>query len=144
MTIIQDPLRRDSSAPDTDTGPDDLGTVIIGAGQTGLATAYFLGKAGLPCVVLEERHRVGDQWRDRYDSLKLNSPARYDSLPGMRFPAPPGSYPTGRDMADFLESYAAEMGIPVRTGMPVSRVERQDDGSWAVMTGGERLVASNV
>jgi putative flavoprotein involved in K+ transport len=144
MTVTQYPLQPTGSVPNTDTGPDGLGTIIIGAGQTGLATAYFLGKAGLPCVVLEECDRVGDQWRARYDSLMLNSPARYDSLPGMRFPAPPGSYPSGRDMADYLESYVAEMGIQVRAGMPVSRVERQDDGSWAVTAGGQTLVASNV
>lgn len=134
----------DPTGVSTDTGPENLGTIIIGAGQTGLSTAYFLGKAGLPCVVIDEHERVGDQWRARYDSLRLNSPARYDALPGMRFPAPPGSYPSGRDMADYLESYVAEMGIRVMSGMPVSRVQRQADGSWAVTVGGESLLANNV
>ncbi len=140
MTTTQHPLESTGTA----TGPDDLGTMIIGAGQAGLSTAYFLGKAGLPCVVIDEHARVGDQWRARYDSLKLNTPARYDSLPGMRFPAPPGSYPSGREMADYLESYVAEMGIQVLSGMPVSRVERQADGSWAVTAGGTHHVAGNV
>ena len=140
MTTTQHPLESTGTA----TGPDDLGTMIIGAGQAGLSTAYFLGKAGLPCVVIDEHARVGDQWRARYDSLKLNTPARYDSLPGMRFPAPPGSYPSGREMADYLESYVAEMGIQVLSGMPVSRVERQADGSWAVTAGGTLHVAGNV
>src|ERR1700750_3330414 len=75
--------------------PERLGTVIIGAGQTGLATAYFLGKAGVPCVVLDEHARVGDQWRQRYDSLLLNSPAQYDGLPGQPVAAAPGRQPTG-------------------------------------------------
>jgi putative flavoprotein involved in K+ transport len=140
MTTTQHPLESTGTA----TGPDDLGTIIIGAGQAGLSTAYFLGKAGLPCVVIDEHARVGDQWRARYDSLKLNTPARYDSLPGMRFPAPPGSYPSGREMAEYLESYVAEMGIQVLSGMPVSRVERQADGSWAVTAGGTHHVAGNV
>src|SRR3954452_13840141 len=87
--------------------PERLGTVIIGAGQTGLATAYFLGKAGVPCVGLDEHPRVGDQWRIRYDSLLLNTPAQYDGLPGMPFDAPHGSYPSGAEMGDHLERYVA-------------------------------------
>lgn len=141
MTTTQ-PL--DPTGVGTDTGPEELGTIVIGAGQTGLSTAYFLGRAGLPCVVIDENERVGDQWRSRYDSLRLNTAARYDSLPGMRFPAAPGSFPSGRDMADYLESYVADMDITVRGGMPVSRVERQADGSWAVTAGGRRHLAGNV
>jgi putative flavoprotein involved in K+ transport len=121
-----------------------FGTVIIGAGQTGLATAYFLGRAGVPCVVLDEHARVGDQWRRRYDSLLLNSPAQYDGLPGRPFPAPKWSYPTGADMADHLERYADDMGIDVRSGVRVSAVEQQADGTWLIATSGGELAAENV
>jgi putative flavoprotein involved in K+ transport len=124
--------------------PERLGTVIIGAGQTGLATAYFLGRAGVPCVVLDEHARVGDQWRQRYDSLLLNSPAQYDGLPGMPFPAPKWSYPTGAEMGDHLERYARAMEIVVRPGVHVSAVEQQADGSWLITTSGGELVAENV
>src|SRR3954451_19905249 len=110
--------------------PERLGTVIIGAGQTGLATAYFLGRAGVPFVVLDEHARIGDQWRQRYDSLLLNTPARYDGLPGLPFPAPGGSYPSGAAMADDLERYAAEMAIDVRGGVVVRSVDQQADGTW--------------
>src|SRR5690242_13823116 len=96
----------DSASTWFDEPNEHIGTVIIGAGQTGLSTAYFLGRAGVPCVVLDEQARVGDQWRQRYDSLLLNTPAQYDGLPGLPFPAPRGSYPTGREMGDFLETYA--------------------------------------
>src|SRR3954462_15543659 len=102
--------------------PERLGTVIVGAGQTGLATAYYLGRAGVPCVVLDEHERVGDQWRQRYDSLLLNSPAQYDGLPGLPFPAPKGSYPSGADMGDHLERYVSEMDLVVRSGVSVSAV----------------------
>src|SRR3954452_5730556 len=85
--------------------PERLDTVIIGAGQTGLATAYYLGRAGVPCVVLDEHERGGDQWRTRYDSLLLNTPAQYDGLPGLPIAAPRGSFPSGDDMADHLERY---------------------------------------
>src|SRR4051794_29106293 len=102
--------------------PERLGTVIVGAGQTGLATAYFLGRAGVPCVVLDEHSRVGDQWRQRYESLRLNTPAQYDGLPGLPFAAPHGSYPTGAEMGDHLERYVEEMGIAVRPGIAVHSV----------------------
>src|SRR4051794_41549449 len=98
--------------------PERLGTVIIGAGQTGLATAYFLGRAGVPCVVLDEHARVGDQWRQRYDSLLLNTPARYDGLPGMPFPAPGGSYPSGAAMGDPLSATPPGLGSTCRAGAP--------------------------
>ena len=56
MTITD---RSDSTAPRTVEEPERVATVIVGAGQTGLATAYFLGRAGVPCVVLDEHARVG-------------------------------------------------------------------------------------
>src|SRR4051794_21839872 len=127
-----------------DDGPERLTTVVIGAGQTGLATAYFLGKAGVPCVVLDQHQRVGDQWRQRYDSLLLNTPAQYDGLPGLPFPAPRGSYPTGAEMGDHLERYAERMGIPVRSGVGVRGVVRQDDGTWRLTTSDGELLAENV
>jgi putative flavoprotein involved in K+ transport len=121
-----------------------LGTVVIGAGQTGLATAYFLGRAGVPCVVLDEHARVGDQWRQRYDSLLLNSPAQYDGLPGQPFPAPRWSYPTGAEMGDHLERYAETKAIDVRSSVHVSSVERQADGAWRITTSVGDLITENV
>ena len=134
----------DSTARRADREPERLGTVVVGAGQTGLATAYFLGRAGVPCVVLNEHQRVGDQWRQRYDSLLLNSPAQYDGLPGLPFPAPRGSYPTGAEMGDQLERYAQEMAIPVRSGVAVRAVEQQPDGTWRLTTSDGDVVAENV
>src|SRR4051794_21512948 len=141
MTITD---RSGSAAPRAGGQPERLGTVIIGAGQTGLATAYFLGRAGVPCVVLDEHQRVGDQWRQRYDSLLLNSPAQYDGLPGFPFPAPRGSYPTGAEMGDHLERYAATMAIQVRSGVSVRAVERRPDGSYLLTTSDGDLAADNV
>ena len=123
---------------------EGLGTVIVGAGQTGLATAYYLRRAGVPCVVLDDHQRIGDQWRRRYDSLLLNSPAQYDGLPGLPFPAPRGSYPTGAEMGDHLERYAAEMGLTVRCGVSVRSVEQQPDGRWLVTTSDGDLLADDV
>ena len=70
-------------------------------------------------MILDAHQRVGDAWRNRWDSLRLFTPARYDGLPGMRFPAPRSYFPTKDEMADYLESYAAEFDLPVRTGVRV-------------------------
>jgi putative flavoprotein involved in K+ transport len=124
-------------------GRERIPTVVVGAGQTGLATAYYLGRAGVPCVVLDGNARVGDQWRHRYDSLLLNTPAQYDGLPGMRFPAPHGSFPSGSAMGDFLESYVDRMGISVHCGVAVHEVRRQD-GGWRLTTSAGPIVADAV
>jgi putative flavoprotein involved in K+ transport len=102
-------------------------TVIIGGGQAGLATAYHLKKRGRACVVLDAEERVGDAWRKRWDSLRLFTPAKYDGLPGFRFPAPRWSFPTKDEMGDYLEAYAARFDLSVRTGVSVDRVFRDGD-----------------
>jgi putative flavoprotein involved in K+ transport len=118
-------------------------TVVVGGGQAGLSVGYQLARRGLPFVIVDAGDRVGDSWRGRWDSLRLFTPARYDGLAGMRFPAPRHSYPTKDAMADYLESYATRFELPVRLGMQVDRVAR--NGSGFVVTAGERrLVADNV
>src|SRR4029077_18261741 len=97
-------------------------TVIIGGGQAGLATGYHLAKERRDFVILDASERVGDAWRGRWDSLRLYSPAGYDGLPGMRFPAAKTSYPTAHEMADFLAAYAARFDLPVRSSTAVERL----------------------
>ncbi|WP_456846345.1 flavin-containing monooxygenase [Cellulomonas sp. P5_C6] len=121
----------------------DERTIIIGAGQAGLATAYHLTRRGLPCVALDAHDRVGDSWRERYDSLRLFTPARSDSLPGLSFPAPGWSFPTAGQMADYLERYAAELHLPVRTGVSVQRV-RGASGDFRVETSDGELSCSTL
>ena len=119
--------------------------VVIGAGQAGLAAGYHLQRQGIDHVILEAAPRVGDQWRARYDSLRLYSPARYDSLPGLRFPLPGSTYPTGRQMGDYLEAYAQHFGLPVVTGVRVDRLEAAADGQGYVVTAGpHRFEAAQV
>ena len=118
-------------------------TVIIGGGQAGLATAYQLKKQGRTFVVLDAEQRVGDAWRKRWDSLRLFTPAKYDGLPGLRFPAPRWSFPTKDEMGDYLETYATRFELPVRTGVFVDRVYRED-GRYVIESGLERFEADNV
>src|SRR5215216_5826401 len=94
-------------------------TVVIGAGQAGLSVGHYLARQGLPFVILEGNERVGDSWRSRWDSLRLFSPARYNGLAGMPFPAADFDFPTKDEMADYLEAYAAHFDLPVRTGVKV-------------------------
>lgn len=98
--------------------------VVVGAGQAGLASGYFLKRAGMDFVILEGNARVGDVWRDRWDSLRLFTPARYSALPGLKFPAPAGSFPGKDAFADYLESYAQHFQLPVRTRVQVLSVRK--------------------
>jgi putative flavoprotein involved in K+ transport len=119
-------------------GTERAQTFIIGAGQSGLAAGYHLSQRGMPFLILDADERIGDHWRARWDSLRLFSPARWDALPGLRFPAPAWSYPTGRQMGDYLESYAAHFGLPVRSGVRVDRVRAGEGRDGFVVTAGER------
>jgi putative flavoprotein involved in K+ transport len=118
-------------------------TVIIGGGQAGLATGYELKKRGKPFLILDAGDRVGDAWRRRWDSLRLFTPAKYDGLPGMRFPAPRWSFPTKDEMGDYLESYAARFELPVRSGTSVDRIFH-DGERYVVESGLEAFEAENV
>jgi putative flavoprotein involved in K+ transport len=118
-------------------------TVIVGGGQAGLATGYHLTRRGRPFVILDASSRVGDPWRKRWDSLKLYSPAAYDGLPGMRFPAPRASFPTAHEMADYLEAYAGRFDLPVRTRTSVDSLSKDGD-RYVVKSGEHRFEADNV
>jgi putative flavoprotein involved in K+ transport len=118
-------------------------TVVIGAGQAGLAAGYRLRKTGRSFVILDGNERIGDNWRERYDSLRLFTPARFIGLPGSRFPGKGSASPTKDELADYLESYAARFSLPVRTGTRVDRMSR-DGGTYVVAAGERRFVAANV
>jgi putative flavoprotein involved in K+ transport len=118
-------------------------TAIIGGGQAGLAAAYHLKRRGRPAVVLDENERVGDSWRKRWDSLRLFTPAKYDGLPGWRFPARRWSFPTKDEMADYLEAYAARFELDVRTGIKVDRLSKEN-GQFLIACGPRTFAADNV
>jgi putative flavoprotein involved in K+ transport len=118
-------------------------TVIIGGGQAGLAVGYYLARRGRSVVIVDAHERIGDSWRERWDSLRVFTPARYDGLPGWSFPAPGWSYPTKDEVADYLESYAARFRLPVRTGIRVEGLSGED-GRYMVTSGRSRFQADNV
>jgi putative flavoprotein involved in K+ transport len=117
--------------------------VVIGAGQAGLSVGYFLARRGLSFVILDANQRIGDAWRQRWDSLRLFTPAKYDGLAGVPFPAAAFSFPTKDEMADYLERYAAQFNLPVRTGVRVTRVSR-NGSQYVIEAGDSRFEADHV
>ena len=93
-------------------GPLDV--LVIGGGQAGLAMGYHLAQRGLRFLIVDAGAEIGRAWRSRWDSLRLFTPARYDNLPGLPFPAAADTYPGKDDVADYLQAYAAEFELPVR------------------------------
>jgi putative flavoprotein involved in K+ transport len=118
-------------------------TIIIGGGQAGLATGYYLKQQKRDFIILDAHERIGDSWRKRWDSLRLFTPAWHNGLPGMPFPAPARSCPTKDEMADYLEAYAARFALPVRTGVRVTWVSKEGNG-FIVVANGQRFQAGNV
>jgi putative flavoprotein involved in K+ transport len=117
--------------------------VVIGAGQAGLSVGYHLAQRGIPFVILEARERVGDSWRERWDSLRLFTTGRLDSLDGMPFPGPGHRFPTKDEMAAYLEAYAERFRLPVRTGVRVTGLTRRGD-SYLVSAGDLRFEAEHI
>lgn len=118
--------------------------VVIGAGQAGLATSYYLDQFDLELTILAADERVGDTWRNRWDSLELFTPAFYNSLPGLEFPSDDGEYlPHKDEMADYLETYAETFDLPVELGTRVTRLQRSN-GRFTLETTGDKWKADQV
>jgi putative flavoprotein involved in K+ transport len=122
---------------------ESIETVIIGAGQAGLATGYHLRRLDRPFVIIDANRRLGDNWQQQWDSLQLYSPAKYDGLPGMPFPAPAWSYPGKDQVADYLAAYAARWELPVRLGTRVIGLDRTESG-YVLTTDGGQIRCDNV
>ncbi|HVQ75099.1 MAG TPA: NAD(P)/FAD-dependent oxidoreductase, partial [Candidatus Binatia bacterium] len=125
------------------THTERIDTLVIGGGQAGLAVGHHLARLEVPFLILDARERVGDAWRQRWDSLRLFTPNRFNGLPGMRFPGPGWGFPSKNEFADYLESYAQRFELPVRTGMRVDHLTRDGD-RFVATAGGRSFEAENV
>lgn len=118
-------------------------TIVVGGGQAGLTAGRELQKRGAEFVILDGSERVGDSWRHRWDSLRLFTQAFMNGLPDMDFPGDKNGFVGKDEVADYLERYAREMKLPVRSGVLVKRISRSGDG-FVVETTSGTLESDNV
>lgn len=117
--------------------------LIIGGGQAGLASGYYLKKSGIPFIIVDNHSRVGDSWRNRYDSLVLFTPREYSGLPGLNFPGKRNEFPTKNETADYLENYAAAFNLPIQFNTTVSKLNK-NNGFFQIWTNQGSFVAKKV
>lgn len=125
---------------------EKIDTLVIGAGQAGVAMSEHLSKNNIPHIVLE-RHRIAERWRsERWDSLVANGPAWHDRFPGMEFPMTgPDGFPTKEEVAAYFVAYAEKFEAPIRTGVDVTEVIKNKSGpGFRVATSEGVIEASNV
>ncbi|QSY98003.1 NAD(P)-binding domain-containing protein (plasmid) [Rhizobium bangladeshense] len=117
---------------------EKIDTLIVGAGQSGIAMSEHLRDCGVPHIVLE-RKRVAEQWRSgRWDSLVANGPAWHDRFPHLEFDdVPPDSFPPKERVARYFEDYARMINAPIRTGVEVQRVQRNEGRPGFLVTTSE-------
>ncbi|WP_435299722.1 flavin-containing monooxygenase [Timonella sp. A28] len=105
----------------------ETNTLVIGAGQAGLAASYHLQSRGTTPLIVEANQQPGGSWRDYYDSLQLFSPAQFSSLPGLPFPGNPNRYPTRDDTVNYLNQYAAHLNLDIAYNQRVTNISFHDD-----------------
>src|SRR4051795_8095162 len=105
--------------------------IVVGAGQAGLAIGYFLAQQQRRFAILEAADAPAAAWRERWDSLRLFTSVRYDSLPGRAFPGDPDTYPGRDDVVAYLSDYASDFDLPVELSSRV-RAVRPAEGGYLV------------
>ncbi|MEX0282053.1 MAG: flavin-containing monooxygenase, partial [Arenibacterium sp.] len=106
---------------------ENFDTVVIGAGQAGIATSEHLRAQGIDHVLLE-RGRIAERWRsERWDSLVANGPAWHDRFPGLEFSGDRDAFPRKECVAQYFEDYAKMIDAPVRTGVTVTRARPHEN-----------------
>jgi putative flavoprotein involved in K+ transport len=127
----------------TGVASEDLEVIVVGGSQAGLAIGYFLGQQGRNFAILEAAAEPAAAWRGRWDSLKLFTPARYSSLPGLPFPGDPDRYPGRDDVVAYLTEYASHFALPVVLGSRVRAIHRTE-GRYLVELDGRSYTADQV
>jgi len=101
--------------------------IIVGAGQAGLSMGYWLKRQKRSFLLLEAGPRIGESWRQRYDSLVLFTPRRYSALPGLEMPGDPEGRPTKDEMANYLQAYAGHVALPIQTDTRVMGMQKHEE-----------------
>ena len=123
---------------------EKIDTLIVGAGQAGVAMSEHLSKLDVPHLVLE-RHRIAESWRTkRWDSLVANGPAWHDCFPGLAFDdIDPDAFPTKEQVADYFAGYAHKFNAPIRTGVDVIKVQRNTGRPGFTVETSEGVIEAN-
>ncbi len=125
---------------------EKVDTIVVGGGQAGLAMSEHLSQCDVPHVVLEQS-RIAERWRsERWDSLVANGPAWHDRFPGMEFPGTsPDSFVPKEKVADYFVAYAKKIAAPIRCGVEVTKVQRNEGRpGFLVETSDGPIEANNV
>ncbi|MES5893342.1 NAD(P)-binding domain-containing protein [Bacillus cereus group sp. RP43] len=104
-----------------------LDAIIVGAGQAGLTMGYYLKQAGYSFLLLEAGKRIGDSWRNRYDSLQLFTPREFSSLPGMILKGEGNGFPYKDEIATYLEEYTRFFQLPVQVQTEVLKIRKKKE-----------------
>jgi putative flavoprotein involved in K+ transport len=117
--------------------------VVIGAGQAGLAIGYFLARQERRFLIVDAADSVGSAWRGRWDSLRLFTPRRYDSLPELAFSGDPDGYPTRDEAIAYLEHYAKTFDLPIELNSTVRKLV-VENGRFHLAMDGRTITADQV
>ncbi|NWL75585.1 FAD-dependent oxidoreductase [Pseudomonas taiwanensis] len=121
----------------------EIDTLVVGAGQAGVAMSEHLTKLGVPHLVLE-RNRIAEAWRTgRWDSLVANGPAWHDRFPGLEFDLDPDAFASKEQVAAYFEAYAKQFDAPIRTGVEVKSVVRNADRPGFTVETSEGVIQAN-
>src|SRR5690554_5691462 len=101
--------------------------LVIGAGQCGLAAGRYLQKKGVDFLILEKSKHIGDNWRKRYDSLSLFTPASLSALPELPMALSPKSRPNKNQMADYFNRYVEHFDLPVHVNEDVLEIKKDNE-----------------
>ena len=141
---VGEPSAQASAAAGTQVRDDEhFEVVVVGGGQAGLVIGFFLAQQARRFVILEAADSVGAAWRDRWDSLTLFTPRRFDALPELSFPGDPDSYPTRDEVVSYLKAYAETYQLPIVLDGEVRSLTPAEAGFRIEYNGG-RVTADQV
>lgn len=120
-----------------------LDSIIIGAGQSGLAVAYYLKQLKRNFVLIDSNSEIGESWLKRWSSLKLFTPSQYNNLPEYDFPSPKGHYPNKYEVAEYLKTYTKKLELPVLLNKKAIAIKKER-GVFEVLCQDEIFYAQEV